>query len=278
MEWEPYWAPRYRKSLETYLQPYQERYKQSPSADKLTSNDISEIDMLVAPAASLQPKTTATDELTQYLGSSKLIPPYLTSLASLILTLLGTVQATPLMYWKEHQQEYPILASIARDVLITSASSSGIEQLFNSARDICHYRRGSLKPQTIQDLMMFMCTVKFDLETEQFALIEEYLSTQEKQAERERKDAIKKQEEEFNTISDNEKGLSTTESSQAVPLPNAKALGKRRATSDDLIKLDDDGEIPLPENQHVQGESSTQRRSSGRVPKRPRQDEDFVYS
>lgn len=79
-DWEPHWAPRYRNSLEAYIQPYQERYKQSPSPIKFTANDISDIDILVAPVESLQSETTATDELTQYLGSSKLTllsPPIL---------------------------------------------------------------------------------------------------------------------------------------------------------------------------------------------------------
>jgi hypothetical protein len=34
-----------------------------------------------------------------------------------------------------------------------------------------------------------MCTTKFDVESEQLALVDEYLSTQEKQAKKEQKDA-----------------------------------------------------------------------------------------
>jgi hypothetical protein len=52
-------------------------------------------------------------------------------------------------------------------------------------------------------------------------------------------------------------------------MPGAKALGKRRATESDLIELDKDREVPLPENRCLQ-ECSTQRRSSGRVPNRLR--------
>ncbi|OQD73330.1 hypothetical protein PENANT_c208G01005, partial [Penicillium antarcticum] len=127
---------------------------------------------------------------------------------------------------------------------------------------------------TIQDLMMFMCTAKFDVESEQLALIEEYLSTQEKQAESERKDAERKKEEGFDSISDDEEDPSTTEATQPS---SERTLGKRRAetTSDNLIQLDDTDEVPLPDNSHLQEESGTQRRSSGRVPKRLRQDEDF---
>lgn len=78
-EQEPHWAPRYRKSLETYIQPYQERYKESPSTIQSARNDISDIDILVTPTESLQSETTATDELTRYLRSSKPITLYLTS-------------------------------------------------------------------------------------------------------------------------------------------------------------------------------------------------------
>jgi hypothetical protein len=41
-----------------------------------------------------------------------------------------------------------------------------IEWLFNSARDICHYHRGSLKPKTIKELMLFMYTTKFNMNSE----------------------------------------------------------------------------------------------------------------
>ena len=184
------------------------------------------------------------------------------------------------MYWKDHQHEFPILASLARDVLTTPASGSGVERLFNSARDICHYRRGSLKPKTIRDLMMFMCTTKFDMESEQLFLIEEYLSAQETEVVREEKE-IRKAEEEFNPISDTEEDPLATISQPTEPV-SQRALGKRprtEAAMDDpgpLIESNEDDEIPLPDNSHIQGES-TQRRSSGRLPKRPRQDEDFVY-
>lgn len=125
--------------------------------------------------------------------------------------------------------------------------------------------------------MLFMCTTKFDVESEQLALIDEYLSTQEKQVKKEQKDAQKK-EEEFNLISDNKEDLSTSEASaETIQNPNTRALRKRRATSDQLIKLEDDDEVPLPNNSHLEEGRTTQRRSSGRVLKRLRQDEDFVY-
>lgn len=114
------------------------------------------------------------------------------------------------------------------------------------------------------------------MELEQHALIDKYLSTQEKQAKKEQSDAQQK-EEEFDPISDDEEGLSTAKTSATtIQPPSARALGKRRATSDQLIEPEegDDDEVPLPDNSYLQEGtqgSATQRRSSGRVPKRLRQ-------
>lgn len=74
-DWEPNWQPRYRKALEAYIQPYQQRYSetQSISAARSSAEGISDVDILVTSAASLQPQTTANDELSRYLGSGKLI-------------------------------------------------------------------------------------------------------------------------------------------------------------------------------------------------------------
>ncbi|KAJ6001218.1 hypothetical protein N7481_001627 [Penicillium waksmanii] len=232
-DWEPHWRVRYRKSLENYLVPYQQRYSetQSISSSQSLIGGISDVDILVTSTTSLRPQTNAHDELSRYLGST-------------------------------------------RDVLTTPASGSGVERLFNSARDICHYRRGSLKSKTIQDLMLFMCTTKFDMESEQLSLMDDYFTTQEAQAAREEKDA-RKAECEFDLISDSEDEPSAA-ISQTVQTVSEHAHGKRRRAEniteglEHVIELDEEDEVPLPDNIHIQGESSTQRRSSGRLPKRSR--------
>ncbi|KAJ5366095.1 hypothetical protein N7541_000036 [Penicillium brevicompactum] len=43
---------------------------------------------------------------------------------------------------------------------------AGVERLFSTARDICHYRRGSLNETTIQNLMMLRCLSQFDIKVE----------------------------------------------------------------------------------------------------------------
>ncbi|KAJ5171647.1 hypothetical protein N7492_004240 [Penicillium capsulatum] len=69
------------------------------------SNDISDIDILLRPTTSLQSRPTTPDKLIRYLRS----------------------------------------INLARDILTTPASGSRVERLFNSTRDIYHYRRGSLR-------------------------------------------------------------------------------------------------------------------------------------
>jgi hypothetical protein len=220
-----------------------------------------------------------SDELTRYLDSSK-YP--LISLEQLLIHLLDIVKnAQPLTWWRDHQDEFPTMAKIARDVLSIPANGAGVERLFNSARDVCHYRRGSLQPQTISDLMMYMCTSRFEIHEEERIMLSEYLSTQEIQAAKEERTP---QQLAVDPISDNEEDEGSTIQLQARSQPratsqalttlqttqglSAKALGKRRLSniaSDVGDDEEDDGQdseaIPLPEIQN---------RVSGRVRKRSR--------
>ncbi|CAG8388046.1 unnamed protein product, partial [Penicillium salamii] len=52
-------------------------------------------------------------------------------------------------FWRENTYIFLTLASFARDVFFILAKGVKIERLFNTARDICHYRRGSLNKTTI---------------------------------------------------------------------------------------------------------------------------------
>ncbi|KAJ6126401.1 hypothetical protein N7523_002013 [Penicillium sp. IBT 18751x] len=259
--------------LEKFLISYEKRYLQSqPRCDTVPSAaQVSNLELMVSTAQSSQSQTSVDDELRRYLGSStRLINP---------------------------RHELPILASLARDVLSTPASGAGVERLFNSARDICHFRRGSLKPKTIQDLMMMMMmrTTRFDVKSEELAFIEEYLSTQEIHARKEEQEAQKKKEEVFDLISDDDEeeeeeeeeteGNYTNATFEPTQLAGESILGKRPrieaaeaalpATEAPLNELEDeDGEdkeddVALPQN------NITRRRTSGRVPKRLRRDEDL---
>lgn len=97
-------------------------------------------------------------------------------------SLIDTVDVSPLLFWKDSQHRFPALTSLAQDVLSIPATGAGVERLFNTARDICHYRRGRLNATTIQELMMFLCTSRFDIQEEQYTFLQEFFSRDEIEA------------------------------------------------------------------------------------------------
>ena len=67
------------------------------------------------------------------------------------------------MYWRHRQHDFPTLARIARDLLAIPAAGVGVERLFNSSRDICHYRKRRLNPDTIRLLIIKLYITRFEL-------------------------------------------------------------------------------------------------------------------
>ncbi|KAG0154764.1 hypothetical protein PDIDSM_332 [Penicillium digitatum] len=124
------------------------------------------------------------DEITQYLDGD-------------------VVDSEPLPFWRENHSRFPAIASLARDILTIPATGAGVERLFNTARDICHYRRGRMKAETIEELMLFLCTSRFDLELHEAKELERFFSLNEIEALREEKDD-KLDDVEFEQISDTE--------------------------------------------------------------------------
>ncbi|POW09423.1 hypothetical protein PSTT_06840 [Puccinia striiformis] len=53
-------------------------------------------------------------------------------------------------WWKDHQHEFPVLASIAKDYMACSATSASVERCFSAAADTCGRDRGSLAARTIE--------------------------------------------------------------------------------------------------------------------------------
>jgi hypothetical protein len=256
----------YRQSLEASLKKYSENLAQEQQIldAPQTSTTTDEFDLACArddlpPCQSSQPHQS--DELTRYLDSSECL---LFPVNCLLISLLDTVpNAQPRTWWKYHQDEFPAMARLARDVLSIPASGAGVERLFNSARDICHYRRGSLQPQTVSDLMMYMCTSRFEIHEEERIMLSEYLSAQEIQAAKEERT---QQQITIDPISDDEEDEGpSTELQAASHGPSAKALGKRRlrdvAEDAESDRDDDMDATSLPEMPH---------RLSGRVRKRSR--------
>jgi hypothetical protein len=126
----------------------------------------------------------------------------------------------PLSFWRENKFRFPAIAALARDVLAIPATGAGVERLFNTARDICHYRRGSLKSHTIEELMLYLCTSRFDLEVQEQKEFEQFFGSDEIQILVEEKDK-KPEDVEVDAISDTEEQGD-------------------RPSSRDLIDVDDD--------------------------------------
>lgn len=96
----------------------------------------------------------------------------------------------PCEFWREYESQYPTFAWLTREIFSIPATGAGVDCLFNSARDICYYRRGSLNATTIQDLMMFRCISKFDLKDQEELDTEDIIMTpEERQADDKRREA-----------------------------------------------------------------------------------------
>lgn len=118
------------------------------------------------------------------------------------LILSATTSVPPHIYWRENESKFPILSWLAHDLLSVPATGAGVERLFNSARDICHYRRGSLNETTVQDLIMYMCSEKFTLKSQQPSVLDHRRAEGEDQERLKENEANRETEDENEPISD----------------------------------------------------------------------------
>ncbi|KAJ5033214.1 hypothetical protein NUH16_003130 [Penicillium rubens] len=223
------------------------------------TDDIEELEKALDGDSLLQSIAPQYNELTKYLQSD---------------TIKGSVR----IFWKDHQRKFPVLASVAGDIMSIPATGAGVERLFNSARDICHYRRGSLNPETIRDIMLYMCTTRFDIKEEQRLILQEYLLDYEIAASTE---ALDVQTYTFEAISDDEEedvevrlntpaAISITQVSPDAPPLSAVAAGKWPAVnSGDEEDSDADGFMD-PEEKLSLSFPDTQHLVSGRIRKKSR--------
>ncbi|KAI2964925.1 hypothetical protein CBS147323_6033 [Aspergillus niger] len=237
-----------------------------------SQQQTSELDQLLVPRISLPNDRNQLDEVDRYLQEGKaLVGVYFAF--EWRLTFQGIVPLPPRAYWKEHEHEFPVLSRLARDLLAVPATGAGVERLFNSARDICHYRRGSLHEKTIQDLMMHMCAQKFTLDSQQLGHLGTTIPTAENQVTREEELALKATEEEFDLISDCEEDEpDDTEEARVEAIELEETEGEPEVTSIERLsrsvseELDrEDEEMSLLPPPLIQLRESSQKRSSGRV-------------
>ncbi|KAJ5814468.1 uncharacterized protein N7503_001218 [Penicillium pulvis] len=148
----------YRSSLQDLIRSYQQDDPiSSPQARRYTAIELA-VQSMMPSKASILP--TQADELGDYLQA-------------------GPINEEPCNFWRNNQTKYPTLARIARDLFSIPATGAGVERLFNTARDICHYRRGRLSTSTIKDLMVYNRTIKFDMDTEELSQLVEALKIKE---------------------------------------------------------------------------------------------------
>jgi hypothetical protein len=63
------------------------------------------------------------------------------------------INIDPVMWWKEHQDEYPVLSLIAKDYLIIQATSVAAEQAFSVAGNTISQTRNKLDPDTAKAIL-----------------------------------------------------------------------------------------------------------------------------
>jgi hypothetical protein len=186
-----------------------------------------------------------------------------------------------------------VLARLARDILSIPASGAGVERLFNCARDVCHYRRGNLRAETIKELMLHQFSSKFELQQSELDMVKEYLSAGEAALiDQARKPIPQGPLTDLDPISDNEEEGNQEEVESddnsdddaeddgedepsviqvQVPIQSERGQRKRpRSGTSEVLDDADDG-LPLPE---MLIEESTQARS-GRIRKKPKLPEGF---
>lgn len=71
-----------------------------------------------------------------------------------------------LQWWKNHQNVYPVLAAIARDVLCVPATSVPVERMFSEAAHVVTKTRCSLQDEKIRELVCINLWMKSDLRKE----------------------------------------------------------------------------------------------------------------
>lgn len=66
-----------------------------------------------------------------------------------------SVEANPLEWWKDNQNQFPHLAKLAKRYLGVPATSVPSERVFSTAGDIVTAQRASLSPDNV-DMMVFL--------------------------------------------------------------------------------------------------------------------------
>jgi hypothetical protein len=159
--------------------------------------------------------------------------------------IIESDETNPCQFWRDHENQFLTLAALARDIFSIVATGAGVERLFSSARDVCHYRRGALNAITIQDLMMLRCISKFDVENQDDGVSEESLDQDERTEADERREA-ELPEYEPEPISEDEDEDEVQDEVQAEDEDEDEAGDEDEEEVQEVQEDDDLAEPPLP--------------------------------
>jgi hypothetical protein len=85
---------------------------------------------------------------------AKRAPPTRTARLVEYLAAPATSETDILAYWMAHEQQFPGLSQMVKDIPAVPISGVGVERLFSTARQMCSYTRTRLRPSTIQKMMV----------------------------------------------------------------------------------------------------------------------------
>lgn len=205
-----------------------------------------------------QPTPTAFAEIESYLDEG-MFPSHTYQRCILTPLNLGTRNESIAEYWQANKKRFPILALMAQDFLAIATTGVGVERLFNSARDICTYRRGRLHADTINGLML-------QLTTDQFRLKEEYrvLNDDEEEDTKARvHEEVELDGDECDYISDGSDG--ENDATDESPAQSCSHHARNRNQHRDNTQ-----ELPSPTRSHPQRAQKRTRNEADEAPRRTR--------
>lgn len=73
---------------------------------------------------------------------------------------LSLTGANPLDWWKQHQNEYPLLSHLAKRYLCIPGTSVSSERVFSTAGDIITAQRSALSPKHVDQILFLSKNLK----------------------------------------------------------------------------------------------------------------------
>ncbi|EEP81104.1 predicted protein [Uncinocarpus reesii 1704] len=132
--WEKEECEKYWQHILTY---YVKHYQQYEKPREVAAADDENIENILF-KQSHQSQVNSQNEMEQYLNNENLM----TSSMSL------------LEQWQNLKPVFPTMTHMVRDILAIPLTDVGVEQIFNTVQDICHYQQSQLHESIIKKIML----------------------------------------------------------------------------------------------------------------------------